>query len=161
VHYGVFEAQNMLPMHSRFKHSLCSDGYYVIHKLDISLWTCLTISSIMPPKRLYSKGRSDSVGANPEAKKLLTKLIATGVIPEDAKASDWYYMKPHAAVFNPVSLDKFRPYFRRLLNQKYGNEKSSKSMKFATVLLLIFTNYLQSSRPEIQKKCRHWATKIL
>jgi len=81
--------------------------------------------SKMPPKRGNIK--ADPIGANPEAKKLLTKLIATGTIPESAKAADWYYRRPHAAVFRSVNIDKFRPYFKRLLNKKYVKGPASAS----------------------------------
>lgn len=81
----------------------------------------------MPPKRAPAKGLPDSISANPEAKKLLVHLIARGVIPRDAKPSDWYYRQPHARTFESVSIDKFRPYFKRLLTQKYSAIPTSAS----------------------------------
>jgi len=82
----------------------------------------------MPPKKAHSKGLPDSISANPDGKKLLAKLIATGVIPANAKSSDWYYREPHAQIFAPVSLDKFRPYFKRLLTQKYSLIQNAEGM---------------------------------
>jgi len=76
-----------------------------------------------------SKSRADSISGNPEAKKLLTKLIATAVIPRNAKAADWYYREPHARTFEAVSLDKFRPYFKRLLTQKYSSVPSNEGKR--------------------------------
>jgi len=95
-------------------------------------------------KRIPRNAKPDSISTNPEAKKLLTKLIATGTISNNAKAADWYYRKPYATVFKSVDLDKFRPYFKRLLNQKYHSASAS-SGKFSLNIALIITDVFISA----------------
>ena len=71
-----------------------------------------------PPKR--KNPHPDSMAANPAASRLLTRLVATGVIKSGDKAISKYRHPNYCRSFAPADPEKFRRRLRKLLAEKYG-----------------------------------------
>jgi len=71
----------------------------------------------MPPR----KGpKPDSIAANPDAARLITQLISSGVAKPGDKANKWYRHPSYAAKFGAVHPEKFRKRYKAVMIEKHG-----------------------------------------
>ena len=89
----------------------------------------------MPPKNAARYPKPDSIAANPDASRLLTSIVSSGIVQPGDKARKWYKHLSYITASSPVSAEKFRKRFMQLLDEKYGDQ--TKCMPILTKIYVV------------------------
>jgi len=94
-----------------------------------------------PVVTMPKKGpKPDAIAANPDAARLLTQLISSGVAKPLDKANTWYKLPSYEGIFKKVHPEKFRKKSKQVMQEKYGALLPNR-----TSLLLLFASFLTFS----------------